>query len=477
MFIKLHFHGIFKELLPKGKKRSHVIYARTMGEILSYLKQYDVLSDYIRYNKFQIRVGKNLKKSRFLTADELVKLELPEGSDVHFAPTISGGDFITGAMLVTALVSAAVGIAVSLIMSLLFPPTVTTQDDRKSKLYQGGLVTQKEGVPLGYIAGLDVLCGSNLIEGSVSHTNSGSGSSSTIFSEDWLNNKLDQSRRYGLGENSDGYNNLNSQLGGAKGGGKTIRNTIFTDATLSALVAIGDGPIGGIVGNNQAEKEKNIYINELPLRDHGTNQIQFQGVKWEERIGEVGQAPCLLTPFVTNNFDASIELKAGLANAIEIPVTDASVNRASIRLAVNGLVQTSKKGNQSSTNISVGLDVKRETDASWTPAVTNFNFTGKTSDPIILERIIYAPPPKGDESWIFRLHRITLDSTDDKLQNDTAYNGCVEIQDIELSYDGSGYTHNGRTFAPSDVPTALFAINIDLSQFDAGGRMPELALR
>ena len=278
MFIKLHFYGIFKDLLPKGKKRPHTIYARTTGEILSYLKQYDVLNDYIRFNKFQIRVGKTLKKSRFLTADELVKLELPEGSNVHFVPVVSGGDFITGAMLVTALISAAVGIAVSLIMSLLFPPTVTTQDDRKSKLYQGGLVTQKEGIPLNYIAGLDVLCGSNLIEGMVTHTNSGGGSSTTVLSEEWINNKLEQSRLYGFGENSDGYNLLNDRVSGAKGGGKTIKNTIFTDATLSALVALGDGPIGGIVGATDDDKEKNIYINELPLRDHGTGQIQFPDV-------------------------------------------------------------------------------------------------------------------------------------------------------------------------------------------------------
>ncbi|MEV4936183.1 hypothetical protein, partial [Sphingobium sp. LSP13-1-1.1] len=74
----------------------------------------------------------------------------------------------------------------------------------------------------------------------------------------------------------EGYKKVSEIFGdddtdGEKGGGKTIGNTMVSNANLLALVALGDGPIGGIVGNTTEEKEKNIYINNQPLRDHGTN--------------------------------------------------------------------------------------------------------------------------------------------------------------------------------------------------------------
>ncbi|OJY60923.1 MAG: hypothetical protein BGP16_00860 [Sphingobium sp. 66-54] len=478
MFVKLHLHGVFKEKMPKGHKRPHTIYAQSVREVVAYLSQFDEIRELLKFSQYELRVGKSIKSSRSLTAEEAVKMEFGPGSSLHLAPHVSG-HAITGAMLITAAISVAVNIGLMLLNALFFPPPSTGKDDRKSVLYQGGMVTQKENVPLGYIAGLDVLCGSNLIEGIVHYTSTGGlstkmGLSAFIQSAKSQNTTLTNS----LPTITPGYQDVKDDLNGAKGGGKTIKNTVFTDAVLRGLLALGDGPIGGIVGDTIQEKERNIYINEIPLRDHGSNQYNFQGVGWSERFGEEGQTPDPITPFIGTNQDGNVQLEYGVNKAVEHLVTDDRVNRVVVRVMVNQLLYTTKKGNQQTTSVTLGLDVKRVSDGDWTVVTNSFSYTGKSTDPIVLEHEVFAPPRKENgETWMFRVYRLTPDSTDDKLQNDTSYNGCVEFQDVELSYDGTGYTHNGVTYPASNVPVATLGFGVDLSQFDQGGNMPEVAVR
>ncbi|MEV4934150.1 TipJ family phage tail tip protein, partial [Sphingobium sp. LSP13-1-1.1] len=244
---------------------------------------------------------------------------------------------------------------------------------------------------------------------------------------------------------------------------------------LLALVALGDGPIGGIVGNTTEEKEKNIYINNQPLRDHGTNNLTFQGVGWDERFGEEGQALMKLVPGITNNVDANVDLpqrlsEGGSQHYHEVTVNNLKADKARVRLMVKGLVDTNnKKGNQKKTSIAWGIDVKRQSSAVWIAAGT-YSYKGKSSQPIVLERVVNEPDqPKQSEGdhWQFRIYRITEDSGSDKLQNETAFNGHVEIQSIDLPYDGSD----------TSAPTALLGLALDLEQFQQGGNYPEVMAR
>lgn len=471
MYINLVTHGQFKEAMPKGFKRKQVIYATKIEDILGYLAQFPELKELLTTASYELRLGYTLKDSRSLSVDEIAGSgEFIEGATLHLCPLI-GGHEITTAMLITALISAAASIAATILISMFFPMNTDEHEDKKGAIYQGGLVVQKENEPLYYIAGLDVGCGGNLIEGDVFYVN-GADLNGMSSKEKVFNNLIIKAQE-GFKKITEAFDD--DEVEGEKGGGKTISNTMVSNASLLALVALGDGPIGGIAGDTEEEKEKNIYIANKPVRDHGTNALTVQGIGWDERIGEEGQAVMKLVPGITNNVDANIDLPKTLSSGGSqfyhtVTINNLKADKARVRLMVKALVDTNnKKGNQKKTTIAWGIDVKRQSSAIW-EAAGNYSYNGKSSQPIVLERVINAPnQAQQDENdrWQFRIYRITADSTTDKLQNDTAFNGHVEIQSIDLPYDGSD----------TSAPTALFGIAIDLEQFNQGGNYPEVMVR
>jgi predicted phage tail protein len=136
---------------------------------------------------------------------------------------------------------------------------------------------------------------------------------------------------------------------------------------------------------------------------------------------------------------------------------------------VRALVSTdNKKANQEATTIQWGMNVKRQDSGGWVSAGT-FAYTGKSSDPFVLERTINAPAATAnpDEKWQFQIYRITPDSDNDKVQNECSFNGHVEIQSIDLAYDGSD----------TCPPVALLALALDMAQFNQGGNYPDVMAR
>ncbi|MFX4087984.1 hypothetical protein ACKU27_23115 [Sphingobium yanoikuyae] len=478
MLVKVHLHGVFKDKMPDGHKRAKTFYVNRIKDVFDFLEQYYPIKQQLDITPAMVCVGPTLAKATSLSRDQLHGWKVRDGAVIHIAPFISGHE-ITTAMLVTALVTTAVSVGISLLMSLLFPPTQTKNDKRKSALYENGLNTNEEGVVLPYVAGDSVLCGFNVIETSVDITNSGGANTSgsalaAIIEQKTGSTYLDVSGKgdasgtsvYDPGEG--GY--IAEVVQGEKGGGKTIANTTFSDATLRVLAAYGAGETGGIVGSTWEDKEKNILINEVPLRDRGTGARNCKGVSWTERRGIEGQTASPITPGVTNVFDAAVELRklntAGTQIYITNTVTDSQVDSAKLRIRYNALLYTSKKGSQKTTDCTVGAEVKLANDTVWQPAGT-WRIQEKSSDPIDRQFAIYAPAGAKDDAlpWMFRVFRVTEDSQDDRLQNDTAFRGWEEVRNIELAYDGSG----------GEVPTALFGAAIDLAQFDANS-WPEIAL-
>jgi predicted phage tail protein len=460
MAIKVVLHGAFKDKLPKGYKRGITVHARTAKEAVQALEQLLPIRRMIEVSPAEFRVGTSWKNSTSLTGQQVSEnWSLADGATLHIGPHANGHE-ITSAMLITALISTAVGIAVNLLLNLLMPTPQTQNDKRKSALYQNGLNTQTEGAVLAYIAGDRVLCGSNILEADVDYTSSGSASTNLI------DKMLGKSGGTGAVHFSD------SELSGQKGGGKTMSNTTYSDATLRLTAALGAGEIGGIVGDTTEEKEKNILVNEVPLRDRGTNQLNYNGISWAERYGIPGQSAVPITPGIPSNFDASVEMTKSAAGGggqfyVTNTTTDADVSRVKVRIAFNALMRTSKKGNQKVTDVGGGFEVKRLSASTWQPAGTWYA-SEKSSDAFVRDYTLYAPAKTAGndaDPWMFRVYRTTPDSTDDKTQNDTAFNGWVEYHDQELAYDGSG----------GEVPTALFSAMIDLSQFELGSS-PEIAV-
>lgn len=463
MTMRVMLHGAFKEKAPKGFKRNITIHAATVKEVVEALEQIIPIRRMIEITPAEFRIGKTLKSSVSLTGEQIKNnWTFPAGTTLHIAPHTTG-NHITGAMLISAAISAVASIAVTLLVNLLMPVAQTNNDKRKSALYENGLNTQTEGAVLAYIAGDKVFCGFNTLEADVDYS-----SASMTPLTGWAA-KFGGTGAFRERESVTTLFNADGQ----KGGGKTISNTTYSDAMLRLTAALGAGEIGGILGDTVEDKEKNIFVNEVPLRDRGTNQLNYEGVSWAERYGIPGQAPVPITPGIPSNFDGNVEIRAynvgtqNPASPITRTVTDAKVNRVKVRIRFNSLVKTSKKGNQSTTSVQGGFEVKRLNSSTWQDAGT-WRVTEKSSEPFVRDYTILAPAAnvgEEDDTWMFRVYRTTPDSTDDKLQNDTVFNGWVEIQDRDLAYDGS----NG------EVPTALFSSMIDLSQFDVGS-FPEIAV-
>lgn len=479
MTINVRFYGAIKKALPKGQQGTHKVHARTYKEVLSYCQQFYDLEAHLATKAIDVRVGDNLADARFLNADQVARWSIPNGSTVHVVPNANGA--ITGAILVTALVSAAIAIGVTILANLLFPMDTEKSDTRKSAQYQSGLNTNKEGVPVPYCAGDRVFVGGNVVEGDYDYTNSGGGNVYSAgfgghdfdSSGDIINGILKQGG-YAAGIPTDASQVQDGITSFKGGGGKTISNTAYSDATIRFAMVYGSGETGGIVGSNGVEKSKNILINEVPLVDRGTGQPNYRGISWEERVGVQGQSALKLTPDTGAPFSVDIELKqrsgAGGGQFYSTQtVTGADVDRVKLDFRIDQLVKTDSKGNQSRTTVTFAADVKRMSASSWTPA-GSWTVNEKSTSSFNRMYPIVAPAKTAgndNDPWMFRVYRTTPDSSDDKLANGTTFKGWVEIKDKDYKYDG--------TEVEGAIACAMFAAAMDGSQFDVAQK-PEVAL-
>lgn len=478
MTIKVRFYGAIKKALPKGEQGTHKVHARTYKEVLSYCQQFYDLEAHLATKAIDVRIGDKLADARYLTADQVARWSIPNNATVHVVPNANGA--ITGAILVTALVSAAIAIGVTILANLLFPVDAEKGDTRKSAQYQSGLNTNKEGVPVPYCAGDRVFVGGNVVEGDYDYTNSGganvyaAGFNGLFQDNDAILNGLLKQGGYAAGIPTDASQVQEGITSFKGGGGKTISNTTYSDATIRFAMVYGSGETGGIVGSNGIEKSKNILINEVPLVDRGTGQPNYRGISWEERVGVQGQSALKLTPDTGTPFGVDIELKqkAGPGGGqfySTQTITGSDVDRVKLDFRIDQLVKTDSKGNQSRASVTFNADVKRMTANSWTPA-GSWTVSEKSTSSFNRMYTINAPSKTAGndaDPWMFRVYRTTPDSSDDKLADGTTFKGWVEIKDKDYRYDG--------TETEGAIPCALFAAAMDGSQFDVAQK-PEVAL-
>lgn len=478
--ITVKFGGIYQtKVAKKYQKRGIKLNASTIVEVIEALNQDSIFADdlkqLIKDTPTAFMLGRQLRHARMITpemASGRWKLH-KAGQDVtlHIVPAVAGAVEITMAMIIKALVTVAITLAVNLAMSALFPPeTPGAGNKRKSALYENGLQTQKEGVPLAWVAGRRVWCGFNVIEADVDVTQlGGSGTSYTGPGGGTGGGGGDVSRNP-FGDSFTGsYSDVLDLIRGAGGGGggKSRDNNLFSNATLRILGSPGAGPLN-VVGATYEDQQKNIYFNEVPWRDPGSSVLTKQGVSMAFRRGVPGQTAIPITPGIAATFNSSQELRKANPQGAILPgitntVSSHDVHRVKARLGFT-LLFTGKKGDQYDTDVTIAAKVKRLSAASWTNA-GSWTIRGKTTDVIQRQLNIYAPPASGtEEPWLFNIYRVTPDSDSDKLVNTSSFMGWTEIIDKELKYDGSD----------GGVPTALLAFQLDLSQFDASGP-PEIA--
>jgi predicted phage tail protein len=490
--LKVICYGIYKDHLPKGAKRGLDLHASSVAEAFAALELVMPFKRLGNQHKVELRVGETLKKSRKLTVSEARTCKLcgrdgNQNTTLHVLPSSDGAEPVSlSAIIVGSLITSAVSIGVTLLVDLLFPPQTNKADNRKSALFSGSMNTQQQGVPVPYIAGVNTWCGGNVIEANIS--NASSNGNTTLFTPGagaTGDNVAVIGGIYGSGVfSSEAENgnlsdiisvNPNTTSGaGIGGGGHQIANNQFSDATLSFLMATGSGPIQGITGTTQAQKENNIYIAQnnnswVQLRDSGSGQYNFDGFIWTERVGVPGQTPVSLTPGTSAPFTSDIQLTHSnedgtVADPITQTVSNALADYVQIQIEFI-LVDTDSSGNQHNTNVQIQANRKRLSDTTW-EEFASWNVSGKQSSGFAQSFQVNAPPAKPNgETWMFQVQRITADSTNDNLVNTTTFLGWNEVENLKLPYDGSG----------GEVPTSLFGVSLDMSQFNQD-TTPQIAL-
>ncbi len=243
--------------------------------------------------------------------------------------------------------------------------------------------------------------------------------------------------------------------GGGKGGGgggsqrapREAANDLRSTSVARIIDLISEGPIVGLV-----DGLRSIYLDNTPLvnADGSTN---FGGVTMHQRLGEPDQDYIPGFPSVETSSEISTQVFNG--SPVVRTISNPEIDAARVTLQIPQLsFQDPKTGDIKRTSVRVAIDV-RAGDGSWVNRVDD-TITGKTNSPY--QRSYRVALPTGDERSV-RVRRITADSPQSNLRNDTWCATPTDIIDAKLIYPDS----------------ALIALEIDAQQF--GSRVPQRSYR
>ncbi|GEM_PF-5552598 len=465
MLVHVVPYDALKAHMPRGLKRRISFEANNIHEVITRLNLIPGTEAMLHLYRYEWRIGPTWKNSqRHTTAEGLVANKLSglmneDGSvTIHLRPDISAGDPGT---IITSLVISAITTGASMLISYLNPPNQPRNDTSKSQLYNNSGNTTTEGGALPYLMGRYCYIEPLVIEMSVSTLAGAGQAASGGFRWDGNGSLIFDALKYQMAYD-------NSVPGDAAGGSKSPRridNNAESNAIQRVLFAVGAGKTGGIVGRNQHEKEANMWINDSQYRDPNTGQyaIPSGSMSWEENVGVEGQPAIGLSPGIANSQGRSRRLKAltntGSPDRHEETMTSELVDRAVIRVRTSALVQRDKKGNESNTQVDIRIRCKRVTDSQWLDRGIFRIGPAKSTSAFDREYNVSAPPKKENgETWEIEFLRLTADSEDDGLQNETTLVGFDEFQDREFAYDG--------TESPGAWPTATVGAVFSLSEMD-----------
>ena len=220
-------------------------------------------------------------------------------------------------------------------------------------------------------------------------------------------------------------------------------NTHRSSALVKILVAYSAGETGGIVGANTAAKAENIYFNDTPLRSGGA--YNFEGATFNERFGTPNQSAISGFSNSTSVVSVGTQLTKD-GGAITRVVSSADVDSVRVVISFSQLAKYKNKGGTNTTLVSIKFEVK-DPSGAWQDRGTK-DFEGKSFTTLEVDYEIDGPTTITGP-WQIRITRVTDDSNDTKLMNDTYVQRIVEVRESKETYPD----------------TALVGLRFDLEQF------------
>ena len=229
--------------------------------------------------------------------------------------------------------------------------------------------------------------------------------------------------------------------GGGGGGGRVAQespDSLRSIAYASVLDLVAEGEIEGL-----ADGLKSVYFNDTPLQN-SDGSYNFTGATVTSVNGTQAQSYIQGFPAVENEIGVSTQL-VKTSNIVR-QITDTDVDAVRVRVSVPRLTsQNTTNGDISGTSVSYAIDLQSNGGGYVEKSVQTIS--GKTTSKYERSTRIELT---GSAPWDIRVRRITDDSTNSALSNDTYFESYTQIIDGKFRYPNS----------------AIVGVRIDASQFD-----------
>lgn len=235
--------------------------------------------------------------------------------------------------------------------------------------------------------------------------------------------------------------------GGGKGGGGSTSGHVPVESPDSlrsrqyarVIDLVSEGEIVGLV-----DGLKSVYLDGTPVQN-ADGSMNFSGVTLASRTGTQAQPYIAGFPAVENEVAVGAEVKASAA--VTRTITTPNANAARVTVSIPRLsYQNPSNGDLGGTSVQIAIDV--QSNGGGFIQVKSDTITGKTTGKY---QRAYRVELTGPGPWDVRVRRLTADSTQSNLANETWWDSYTEIIDAKLRYPNS----------------ALCALQVDAEQFRA----------
>ena len=248
--------------------------------------------------------------------------------------------------------------------------------------------------------------------------------------------------------------------GGGKGGGggsartpSTAPDSLDSRQYATVIDLISAGEIEGIVSDGSADDAylKSVYFNDTPIKSQVGN-YNFKDVEIYTRNGTQTQDPIPFAIGTENTIGLGVTVRQGVPAVVT--VTDQEVDAVRVTISIPALQRIdTKTGDTSGSSVTIELAVSYA-GGSYTTVINSANggtISGRTGDEYRKDYLIDLKRPNPTDNVSIRVTRVTPDSTDQLLSNDTQFLSYTEIVYAKLAYPNS----------------ALVGLRVDAEQFSS----------
>ncbi|EML0742060.1 DUF1983 domain-containing protein [Klebsiella pneumoniae] len=233
-------------------------------------------------------------------------------------------------------------------------------------------------------------------------------------------------------------------------------DTVNSRAMASILDLLGEGVVGGLING-----AKSIFIDGVALENED-GSFNYSGVTWDFRDGSQDQSPMPGFDFVETPKAVNTQLKT--TNAVTVAIDNDDVDRVRVIMKFPSLRSIDKKtGDTNGTSVQFKFQL-----ANGNGSFYDVIATGESSSDVTLTakktgvyyRSYEIQLPKPGRAYKVRVLRLSADSNDQYLFNDTWVDSIGEIVDTPMNYPNSvlvGLKVNSEQFG-SSMPSRSYLI-------------------